>query len=90
MHNSRSLAEEAEYILQFEPDEIYQDESEREDTNMFIIDDIQNVEYSQGLYNTLTCSNCFLYKLSPVDNRLSLFHCSGCNLYLTASFETTS
>ena len=82
MCNSRSLEEEAEYILQFEPDEMYQDE----DANMFIIDNIQNFEYPQGSYNILTCSNCYQYKLSPVDNHLGLFQCSGCNLYLT-SFE---
>lgn len=88
MCNSRSLEEEAEYILQFEPEEIYQNESVQEDPNKLIIENIQNCEYSHGLYNTLACSNCYQYKLSPVDGRYCLFRCSGCNIYLTASFES--
>ncbi|CAB4377731.1 unnamed protein product [Rhizophagus irregularis] len=64
MYNSRSLEEEAEYILQFEPEEIYQNESVQEDSNKLIIENIQNCEYSHGLYNTLPCSNCYQYKLS--------------------------
>ncbi|GBB90298.1 hypothetical protein RclHR1_01720019 [Rhizophagus clarus] len=47
--NSRSLEEEAEYVLQFEPEEIYQNELVQEDSDMFISDNIQNLEYSQGL-----------------------------------------
>jgi hypothetical protein len=79
MCNSRSLEEEAEYILQFEPEEAYENESIQEDTDMFMIDNIQNCEYSQGLYNTLKCSNCY-HQLYPVDGRFCLFQCSGCNI----------
>src|ERR1044072_190089 len=96
MCNSRSLEEEAEYIIQFEPDEMYemyQDELESSDMiideDLLNLDNIRSFEYSKGLYDTSICSNCYQSKLFPVDGCFSLLQCPGCNLNLTIRFEKT-
>lgn len=54
-----------------------------------LLSNIQNFECSKGLYDTSICSNCYQYKLFPIDGYFNLFQCPGCNLHLTTRFENT-